>query len=577
MTNCTEAGLNAALVGGGNISFNCGANPVTITLTSGKTISVNTTIDGGGKITLSGGDAHSIFAINTGFRLTLNNITLAHGSSAMGGCVLVQGTLNATQATFRNCTSHTAWIFPGSGGAIFNWGGTVALTNSLVTANSVDLNGGGVYLLGGQATFNHVDVLNNTAWVTYTGSGGGVYVASNTNFVASDSSFTNNSVGWQGQGGGLYVYSSTALLVNVSADYNHANNAGDGGGFYAENSQFTLQGGSASGNYGLYDGGGLTLYNTVANISNAAINNNKASSTGGGLSTYQGSLSMNNVTVNNNYVGSDGGGIDLYQTPTTLVNVTVNNNHGQRNGGGIHNYWQTLTLDRVTVSGNEAVGNQGDGGGVLNDRGVLIASNSTIDHNTTTGHGGGIYNDTDSIINLTNVTLSANTAAVNGGGIHSEASFSTDVTAITLTNVTLKDNQAVSGGGIFNGNTVHNFVYLKNTLIADSQPQNCVGKAFTSAKYSLSTDTTCTLSGTGNHTNTPARLFPLLDNGGATRTHLPNPTSVLVNGVVGVDCPSTDQRGVARPQGLGCDIGAVERQASDPVRAPWIYLPLARR
>ena len=575
--SCTEAALDAKLSGGGNISFSCGANPYTLTISNSKTISVNTTIDGGGLITLSGGDAVKVFFVNPGVRLTLNNLTVAHGNSPLGGCVTVQGTLNATQSTFRNCTSHSFSFFAGAGGAIYSLNGTVALTDSIVMNNSVDLNGGGIFLSGGQGTLNHVNVLNNTAWLTYTGSGGGVALGANTNFVASNSSFSYNGIGYTGQGGGLYVFSSTALLVNVAANYNQALNAADGGGFYAENSQFTLQGGSANGNSGLYDGGGLTLHNSVANISNATINGNTASSNGGGINAYQGSLSMNNVSVDHNSVRSDGGGIDLYQTPTTLVNVTVNNNHGERSGGGIHNYWETLTLDRVTVSGNEATGNQGDGGGVLNDRGVLIASNSTIDHNTTTGHGGGIYNDTNSIVDLTNVTLSANTAAIDGGGIHNEASFSTDVTTISMTNVTLKDNQADNGAGVFNGNTVFNFVYLKNTIIADSSGHNCAGKVFTSARYSLSSDTTCNLVGTGNLNNVKAQLFPLLNNGGATRTHLPAPASPVVNGVSGTDFPSTDQRGVARPQGLGADMGAVERQLSDPVIAPWVYLPLALR
>ncbi|MCA9955010.1 MAG: hypothetical protein KC434_09840, partial [Anaerolineales bacterium] len=52
--SCTEAALNTALSGGGSISFNCGGSH-TITLTSQKTINSNTTINGGGQITLSGG------------------------------------------------------------------------------------------------------------------------------------------------------------------------------------------------------------------------------------------------------------------------------------------------------------------------------------------------------------------------------------------------------------------------------------------------------------------------------------------------------------------------------------------
>ena len=61
--SCTESALNSALSGGGSVTFNCGANPVTITVTSQKTINADTTIDGGGLITISGGNNTRIFNI----------------------------------------------------------------------------------------------------------------------------------------------------------------------------------------------------------------------------------------------------------------------------------------------------------------------------------------------------------------------------------------------------------------------------------------------------------------------------------------------------------------------------------
>jgi len=581
--SCTQAALEAKLTGGGSLTFNCGANPVTIVVTNTLSIAADTTVDGGGKITLSGGDASKVFFVNSGIRLTLNNITIEHGNSAFGGCITVYGTLNATQSTFQNCHSYTSWIFAGSGGAILSFNGTVALTNTVVRNNSVELNGGGLYVMGGQATLNHVDVLSNTAWVTYTGSGGGVYVDANSNFVATDSRFSYNGMGWQGEGGGLHVYSSTALLVNVSADYNRGLNAADGGGVYAKNSQFTWQGGSAIGNYGLGAGGGLSLDTSVVNISNANIKNNLVSSSGGGFYSYKGSLVMNNVHIDGNIGESDGGGFYLYNTPTSITDSTINYNQGGRNGGALENYMNTLTLDGVTVSGNINTGEavvpgEGDGGGIYNDSGTLIATNSTIDHNISTGTGGGLYNAADSTLNLTNVTISSNRAKT-GGAFYNETNFSVaDWTYITLTNVTAKDNIAVTGGGLWNGTDAHNLVYLKNTVFADNTAGNCYGKAITTAKYSLSTDTTCTLSGTGNQTHVAAGLFPLMNNGGQTKTHLPGPNSPLVGGVTtGVDFPAVDQRGVARPQGSAGDIGAVERQTSDRTTAPWLYLPLIKR
>src|SRR5262245_56985675 len=59
--SCTEAALDAALAGGGKVTFNCGPNPVTITLTSGIVVTASTSVDGGSKITLSGGFKTKVF------------------------------------------------------------------------------------------------------------------------------------------------------------------------------------------------------------------------------------------------------------------------------------------------------------------------------------------------------------------------------------------------------------------------------------------------------------------------------------------------------------------------------------
>ena len=80
--SCTEAALNSALSGGGSVSFNCGGSH-TITLTSEKTISSSTTINGGGQISLSGGDAIRLSNLQNGASLTLQAITLRDGFSSL--------------------------------------------------------------------------------------------------------------------------------------------------------------------------------------------------------------------------------------------------------------------------------------------------------------------------------------------------------------------------------------------------------------------------------------------------------------------------------------------------------------
>ena len=53
-------------------------------------------------------------------------------------------------------------------------------------------------------------------------------------------------------------------------------------------------------------------------------------------------------------------------------------------------------------------------------------------------------------------------------------------------------------------------------------------------------------------------LGALADNGGPTPTFLPMAGSPIIDVANAAMCPPTDQRGVPRPQGVGCDVGAVE-------------------
>src|SRR5262250_2429292 len=70
--NCSsDADLISKLSGGGRVTFACG--PATIVLGSTQTINLNTTIDGSGKITLSGGGARRLFVVSHN-RLQLDNI-----------------------------------------------------------------------------------------------------------------------------------------------------------------------------------------------------------------------------------------------------------------------------------------------------------------------------------------------------------------------------------------------------------------------------------------------------------------------------------------------------------------------
>jgi len=111
-----DAALRAAIGGGGTVTFNCEG---TITLTGTLAIASSTVINATGHaITISGGNAVQLFSISPGVNASFINLTLANGLAAGA-----------------NGTTNTDGL-PGTGGAIFNNGGIVALTGCTVASNN---------------------------------------------------------------------------------------------------------------------------------------------------------------------------------------------------------------------------------------------------------------------------------------------------------------------------------------------------------------------------------------------------------------------------------------------------------
>lgn len=235
-------------------------------------------------------------------------------------------------------------------------------------------------------------------------------------------------------------------------------------------------------------------------------------------------------------------------------------------GAGIANAG-TLTLRDSIVRDNSA---DAQGGGIFNGTGLpggstLIITNSTIRGNSA-GSGGGIFNYRG-IVTLVNSTISGNSAS-NGGAITNESDSSSTV---SLNNVTVADNNAVGGGGGIN-NAGAGTVRLGNTILARNvnaggSGHDCSG-SLTSRGYNLIQNTSgCIIDGdiSGNLIGLDPNMGPLQANRGLTQTHallVGSPAidggSQATPGSGGTACEVTDQRGVARPQGAACDIGAYE-------------------
>lgn len=241
VTNCSnDTQLSSLLSSGGTITFNCGGvgASATITLSSTKTISTNTTIDGGGKITLSGGNVRRLFSVRPGVDFSLINVILAQGRDYEGATIYNQGTLRLTNSTIMQGTATG-----GHGGAVKSYG-TVIVTNSTLHHNVAQQGyGGGIDSV--QKT-SRVSVSNSTFYNNTSKIGGGA-IASNGIVQIDRSTFTGNSTESQGgESGGGAIENTGPLTITLSTFT--TNQAGKGGGIYNEGGTTLIVNSTFSGN-----------------------------------------------------------------------------------------------------------------------------------------------------------------------------------------------------------------------------------------------------------------------------------------------------------------------------------------
>ena len=157
-----------------------------------------------------------------------------------------------------------------------------------------------------------------------------------------------------------------------------------------------------------------------------------------------------------------------------------------------------------------------------------------------------------------NCTFHRNYGGLNGGAIYVWSSLS-------LNGVTLSGNSASTGKNLYVAAGAA--LTVTNTIFADTS-SNCAGAgSISSLGHNLDSGATCRLYGPGDLRDTPAELAPLADNGGPTRTMALTPCSPAIDAGSDTTCLDTGQRGIDRPQGGHCDIGAYEWVQGHPFTA----------
>jgi hypothetical protein len=306
-------------------------------------------------------------------------------------------------------------------------------------------------------------------------------------------------------------------------------------------------------------GGGIQngLVGTMT-LTNSTVSGNTAVWGGGidndGVMTMTDSMISENRAAEWNH--TEGGGITNYGT-LTVTNSAVSGNTSKHIAGGIVNTGM-LTLTDSAVSENSA---ELFSVGGIDNYGTTMLMNTTVSDNV----GGGISNATWGHMTVVNSTVSGNSGKYFGG-------ISSRGGSVELINTTVSHNTATAPGVAAGLRNWSEHVEPQMTVTRTLVDNDCYGIT-TSGGYNIeSPGDTCGFGQTGDQSGVTAEqlnLGPLADNGGPTLTHALLSGSVAIDRIPRGECVdanaeplTTDQRGVTRPQGTACDVGAVEMEAA---------------
>jgi predicted outer membrane repeat protein len=490
----------------------------------------------GGKITFNCGTAPFYIYFSAEKQITKaviidgGNLAILSGNNSTR-LFADSGSLTLKNTTVRNGNSNGQ-----DGGAIYSTG-TLVIDNSHLLYNTTgsEAVSGGAIRNSGPLTITNSELAYNTggnAGAVYPRWSAAVTTITNSNFHDNQATNTTGS-GW---GGALLAWDGAPITITGSSfSYNVAQGAGGALYIYA-NSSLVMSDSTLSYNRSYDAGGGLySAANSPVALSTSALSNNHAIR-GGGM-YVQGTSTITDTTVSGNFSASDGGGI--------------------WNAG-------VASLDRATVSGNDS---ENWGGGIWNS-GTLGLSNSALVGNRVF-RGGGIR--AEGTTTLLNSTLASNQATYQyayGGGVDAAGSVALNFT--TLVDNTVNGHTQGLGASIYVGGSLT----LKNSIVK-SGPGACAGSGtLTSNGFNIATDGSCSLTQATDKQGIDPLLSTLAFHGGSTVNAVPLPGSPAIDhGQCGA--VAADQRGILRPQGAACDVGAVERRPVEYVVG--LFLPLVVR
>ncbi len=583
ITSCAVSN-NISNIGGGGILSESGSLNI-----------INSTINGNESTNSAGGGVN-----NQGGVFTVNNSTFSDNTSDANGGGIYNGF--GSVVTITNSTITRNWGKTGtSASGVRNWGSTITFSNTIV-ANQISgadchVAHGGVNISddhnlesGTSCGFTEAnDIQGTDALIAQLSNNGGPTptIGLKVGSPAIDSGSCVNPTDQRGvarpQGAACDIGAFEGLVTTSTFTVTKTEDTADGvcdADCSLREAVIAVNNGSGAGDTiniptaGLYAltraGAGEDMASTgdldlLKIVTIVGASSNSVIIDGGSLDRVFHNIAADNttisgVTIQNGSVTGDGGGI-WTEHPLTINRSVIYNNAATALGGGIYGNGTTVSINESTIGNNSATG---DGGGYYSLDSTVSINRSTINNNSSSSSasilngGGGFYSRSSSgttNVTFTNTTISGNTAAGYGGGLYI-------LGQAEIKNSTITANSAPTGGGIYRFNGATN---LANSIVANqTSGGDCssLSGSITSSGSNLESATSCGFTGTGDLQNSNPLLGPLADNGVPTMTHALLPGSPAINAGNNATCESTDQRGVIRPQGVNCDIGAYESGAA---------------
>lgn len=268
----------------------------------------------------------------------------------------------------------------------------------------------------------------------------------------------------------------------------------------------------------VYGGGMANDLNGDAFLENVRFDNNFSDS-GGGLGNSKSSPILVNVTFEGNTASYGGGGVaNSISCYPSFYYVSFINNSAVVGGGGMYNW----SSDPAVILGSTFYGNQAEkGAGIFNLASNPSIYNTTFTKNSAVYGGSAVWNENGSGGGMASVTI-----AGNDGGIMNVSSSTSAILSSIIWGNYFGDTPVTIN------NDASSSTYVSGSVVQNGYP------------------------GGTNIITTDPLLGPVGYYGGSTLTVPLRPGSPAIDH--GSNCLGLDQRGVARPQGTTCDIGAYE-------------------